>query len=175
MYNRTYWLDHVLDKANEFTVIQIGDDVYTITPHGVVMQQGTYQDAAHFNNIEEAVFANETAVNLLINFARQTKWYADEHIPKMESSIKKLHEVETGTVSMTNTLTFPFNNSQKTVALAKTRDNTDYVVITEVQSTTGNVGEIAVNDILTNGFKLAYTGSAPSVTVKYKIMGGYNA
>lgn len=37
----------------------------------------------------------------------------------------------------------------------------------------GNVGEIVVTDKLTNGFKLAFTGSASSVTVKYTVIGGY--
>lgn len=175
MYERTYWLDHVLDTTNEFTVTQLDGDVYTIVPHGKVMQQGTYQDAAHFNKIEEAIFANETATELLINFARQNKWYAEEHIPALEASVKKLHAVETGTISLTNSLTFPFNNSQKTVALKKVRDMVDYVVVAEVQSAVGNAGEIEVSDMLTNGFKVSYTGSASSVTVKYKIFGGYNA
>ena len=100
------------------------------------MQQGTFQDAAHFNSIEEGMTANELALNLLINFARQNKWDAEafelQHatvhgeldglIDALNQSVERLHSVETGTKTLTNTSRFPFNNSQQTVALATTRD-----------------------------------------------------
>lgn len=180
MRNRTYWVDHVLSETSKFQVVQsaLGDDVYTITPFGAVMQQGTFQDAAHFNSIEEGLTANEVALNLLINFARQNKW--DEEglrtlIGTLDVSVEKLHSVEVGTKTLTNTSKFPFNNSQQTVALTTKRDTSNYVVVTEIQSFDGNVGEVVVSEQLANGFKLAYTGSAPSVTIKYKVIGGFNA
>ncbi len=191
MRKRTYWVDHVLSETSKFQVVQssLGDDVYTITPFGTVMQQGTFQDAAHFNSIEEGMTANELALNLLINFARQNKWDAEafelQHatvhgeldglITALNQSVERLHSVETGTKTLTNTSRFPFNNSQQTVALATTRDTSNYVVVTEIQSFEGNVGEVIVSEQLANGFKLAYTGSAPSVTIKYKVIGGFNA
>jgi len=39
-------------------------------------------------------------------------------------------------------------------------------------SAIGNPGEIVVSDKLVNGFKIAHTGSAPSVTIKYTVIGG---
>ena len=48
----------------------------------------------------------------------------------------------------------------------------NYIVITEVVNANGNVGEITVSDKLINGFKLAFTGSATAVTVKYTVIGG---
>lgn len=191
MRNRTYWVDHVLSETSKFQVVQsaLGDDVYTITPFGTVMQQGTFQDAAHFNSIEEGLTANEVALNLLINFARQNKWDLEAFVAEdatvhgelralisaLDQSVDKLHSVETGTKTLTNTSKFPFNNSQQTVALTTTRDTSNYVVVTEIQSFDGNVGEVVVSEQLANGFKLAYTGSAPSVTIKYKVIGGFNA
>ena len=172
MYSRTYWVDHALSETNKFTIKQVSGDVHTIVPYGTVMQQGVPQDAAHFNNIEEALSAHEIALGLHSNALMQ---HMDE-IKKnaaLAEVVDKLHTVETGTVTLTNSAKFPFNNSQKTVALAAQRNTPAYVVITEVKSFVGNVGEIVVSDILANGFKIAFTGSATSVTVEYKILGGY--
>lgn len=172
MYSRTYWVDHALSETNKFTIKQVSGDVHTIVPYGTVMQQGVPQDAKHFNNIEEALSAHEIALGLHSNALMQ---HMDE-IKKnaaLAEVVDKLHTVETGTVTLTNSAKYPFNNSQKTVALAAQRNTPAYVVITEVKSFVGNVGEIVVSDILANGFKLAFTGSATSVTVEYKILGGY--
>lgn len=172
MYSRTYWVDHALSETNKFTITQVSGNVHTIVPYGTVMQQGVPQDAKHFNNIEEALSAHEIALGLHSNALMQ---HLDE-IKKnaaLAEVVDKLHEVETGTVTLTNSAKYPFNNSQKTVSLVATRNTPDYVVITEVKSFVGNVGEIVVSDILANGFKIAFTGSATSVTVEYKILGGY--
>ena len=172
MYSRTYWVDHALSETNKFKITQVSGDIHTIVPYGPVMQQGVPQDAAHFNNIEEALSAHEIALGLHSNALMQ---HMDE-IKKnaaLAEVVDKLHTVETGTVTLTNSAKYPFNNSQKTVALAAQRNTPAYVVITEVKSFVGNVGEIVVSDILANGFKIAFTGSATSVTVEYKILGGY--
>ena len=172
MYSRTYWVDHALSETNKFTIKQVSGDVHTIVPYGTVMQQGVPQDANHFNNIEEALSAHEIALGLHSNALMQ-------HMDEIEKNaalaevVDKLHTVETGTVTLTNSAKYPFNNSQQTVALAAQRNTPAYVVITEVKSFVGNVGEIVVTDILANGFKIAFTGSAKSVTVEYKILGGY--
>lgn len=79
---------------------------------------------------------------------------------------------ERGTVSLTNTLAFPFNNSVKSVSLAVNQKDTNYIVVAEITSASGNPGEIVITDKLTNGFKIQYTGSAKSATVKYAIIGG---
>ena len=172
MYSRTYWVDHALSETNKFKITQVSGDIHTIVPYGTVMQQGVPQDAAHFNNIEEAISAHELSLGLHSNALMQ---HVDE-IKKnaaLAEVVDKLHTVETGTVTLTNSAKYPFNNSQKTVALAAQRNTPAYVVITEVKSFVGNVGEIVVSDILANGFKIAFTGSATSVTVEYKILGGY--
>ncbi len=176
MYSRTYWVDHALSETNKFTITQVSGNINTIVPYGTVMQQGVPQDANHFNNIEEAVSAHDMAIGLHTNALIQHKSQLDaneKEIASLENSVDKLHTVETGTVTLTNSAKYPFNNSQKTVSLSATRNTPDYVVITEVKSFSGNVGEIVVTDILANGFKMAFTGSATSVTVGYKILGGY--
>ena len=156
MYQKQHWQDHVTTPGSLFTITDHGDGTYTITPAGKVMQQGTPQDQAHFNNMEEGIFDAHTAVALLLNYARQNSW-----------------EIENGTAQLTNSMQFPFNGSQKSVALAITKESADYIVLTEVVATDGNVGEIVVSDKLINGFKLAFTGSATAVTVKYTVIGGF--
>lgn len=155
MYHKTHWQDHVTTPGSLFTIADHGDGTYTIAPAGKVMQQGTPQDQAHFNNMEEGIFDAHTAVALLLNYARQNSW-----------------EVESGAAQLTNSMKFPFNGSQKSIALTAVKESVDYIVLTEVAATDGNVGEIVVSDKLINGFKLAFTGSATAATVKYTVIGG---
>lgn len=156
MYERTYWKDHVRTPDNTYNVKSNGDGTSTITPAGEVMQQGTPQDQTHFNNLEVGVSDAHAAIGLLINFARQNAWV-----------------VERGQVDLTNTGIYPFNTSAKTVALATVQDVTDYIVVAEAVTAAGNVGEIVTTDKLANGFKLGYTGSAKTATIKYTVIGGY--
>lgn len=64
-------------------------------------------------------------------------------------------------------------DSQKTVALQMQRPSRDYIVITEASNVKGNLGQIEVSDQLSNGFKVAYTGSATAATINYIVIGGY--
>ena len=135
-----------------------------------------------------------TSIMLLINAIRQQGWQTTEEI---EAAIEELntellaeigadrsrltaieawdtkHSTQiTGQVTLTNSLEFPFNNSEKSVSIT-TQDNAKYVVLTEIVSAVGNPGEIEVSDKLNNGFKLSFTGSASQVIVKYTVIGGY--
>lgn len=170
MRERTYWVDHVLSETNKFTVILVGGDVYSIVPYGTIMQQGTYQDAAHFNSIEESLTAHEAALLTLIDHAQHSR----EQLEAAQANIDELCATETGTVTLTNTAKYPFNNSKQTVALSANRDTGNYVVVVEVTAASGNVGEIIVSDQLVNGFKIEYTGSASSATISYKVIGGWS-
>ena len=98
-------------------------------------------------------------------------------INEHEGDISKLTsrtDMVTGTVTLTNSKSFPFNDSVQTVAISPTRQNVNYIVDYYVSSAVGNVGDIVVSDKLLNGFKIEYTGSASSVTIKYQILGGMN-
>jgi len=80
---------------------------------------------------------------------------------------------ESGTVTLTNTQTWPFNNSLYTVALQTPRDTMNYTVTVEIVSATGGAaGAITVANKLLNGFQLSFDGSAASVTVRYNVTGG---
>lgn len=92
-----------------------------------------------------------------------------------ETNITKLTkrtDMVAGSVTLSNSQAFPFNNSQVTVPISVERDNQDYIVDYEVTEAVGNVGDIVISAKLVNGFKIEYTGSASSVTVKYQVLGG---
>ena len=80
--------------------------------------------------------------------------------------------VLTGTVTLTNTKNYPFNNSLATVALPFSVDSRFYEVLTTVEASDGETGDIIVFGKAVNGFKLAYTGSAHQVVVGYRVLGG---
>ena len=105
----------------------------------------------------------DVASKLIINVLRQHMWQNEDDALICEE----------GTKTLTNTKRFPFNDSKASVSLAKTQKNTKYVIIAEPSTVAGNIGDINVSDRLTNGFKLAFTGSAKSVTVKYYVIGGF--
>ena len=121
--------------------------------------EGTQQVEAELALVD---LDKDTAVALLINAIRQHEWQneADALI------------CEQGTVTMTNTGAFPFNNSQQTVALVKTQKNVKYAIIADIKSANGNPGEVVASDKQINGFKLAFTGSAKSAVVEYIVIGG---
>ena len=140
MYNRTKWLDKVVDADT-----------------GELIQEGTDQSAGNFNNMENGISDNNTAAALLLIAAGQ---------------IIAEQTVEEIVVQLTNSASYPFNNSVKTVSMATTRTNTNYSVEAEVVEHDGEVGHIFVTDKLLNGFKVRYDGSAASATVKLIIKGG---
>jgi len=170
-YLVTLWLDEV----DQYEDIFVEEDVSSVVEGGVrhtkhrgtVTQAGTPLNAANFNNMEAGILDAHVAHELLLNALRQSVW----RIENLETATAQ----ETGSVTLTNSLQFPFNNSQVSVALSKTRDNQNYVVeILSVTPTGGPAGEIEVTDRLVNGFKIAFTGSASSVTVTYAVIGGFD-
>ena len=140
MYNRTKWLDKVVDADT-----------------GELIQEGTDQSAGNFNNMENGISDNHTAAAMLLIAAGQ---------------IIAEQTVEEITVQLTNSASYPFNNSQKTVSMATTRTTTAYTVEADVLESDGEVGHIFITDKLLNGFKVRYDGSATSATVRLIIKGG---
>lgn len=113
-----------------------------------------------FYNMETGILANHVLGAYLLQQAMaQQRVLAD-----LEGEIRE--------VTLTNSLEYPFNNSARTVALTHERDTLAYRVDVEVLSADGLVGDVEVYDKALNGFKLRYTGSAGSVTVRYYVHGG---
>ena len=163
MYNRTEWQDHVTQYDNRYREQNNSDGTVTHIPvEGEVIQEGTPQNATNFNNMETGIFAANEAAAEMARVALQH-----------ERTINALVG-ETATITLKNTSAYPFNNSVKSVSLAKPRDTVDYTVDAYVTEPTdgASVGRIVVTDKLKNGFKIAYTGGAASATLKYTVRGG---
>ena len=90
MYNATKWLDKVVDVDS-----------------GEVIQAGTDQSAAHFNNMESGITDASVAAAMLLIAAGE---------------LQSQTEIERHVVELKNTASYPFNNSAKTVSLAITRE-----------------------------------------------------
>jgi len=142
VYAKTQWKDHIVDAS------------------GNVIQQGTPVNGNNLNNMENGIFEAYELGNVLLQQVMQHK--------RLLADL----EGEVGQVTLTNTQAYPFNNSKITVALQKARDTLNYTVQTEIISANGFPGDIKISDKQLNGFKIEFTGSATSVTVKYIVRGG---
>jgi hypothetical protein len=142
MYKREYWKDHVVDQNNE------------------VIQQGTLQDQAHFNNIETGIDDVSIATQILM-------------FKSILNDYEQKEEIHVVSLDMNSGQSWPFNNKDTIVALSILRENTNYSVDIDVLDYSGGrLGNIRVSDRALNGFKLVHDGSATTVRVKVKISGG---
>ena len=152
-----YSLRFILDDGREFRTGSIrgekGEQGDGYNPDVITGLQTYADDAVAAQHLD-----TETAVGLLVNEIRQVRW--------------DLPQCEVGSATLTNAMEFPFNNSKQTVALATRQVDTNYAVIASIESSVGNAGEVVVSEKQTNGFKLAYTGSAKSAVVNYIVIGG---
>lgn len=143
MYNRSYWVDHVVDQQGE------------------IIQQGTLMDQQHFNNIEFGI-SDGDLTHAIMQF---------KNIQEDYDTIAEVRTVTL--VNNENNGKWPFNNKETTVALQQIREHIDYEVDIEVVSYSGGrLGNIKVLDRALNGFKLLHEGSATSVELKIRISGG---
>lgn len=165
-YTPINWQNRVVERPRTYSEVTNQDGTKTYTPApGEVLQEGTPQSAQNFNIMDDGIMDAHVAAKLVLNALRQCGWRVED--------LEKATVQETGTKTLTNSLKFPFNNSQVSVPLTNRRDNLNYVVVIVSVTGTGNVGEVEVSDRLVNGFKIAYTGSAKSVAVTYAVIGGY--
>lgn len=142
-YNRTFWVDHVVDQ------------------HGEIIQQGTLMDQVHFNNIEHGI-ADDDLTHAIMQFKNIQEDY--------DTIAEVLSVTLTGTE---NSGKWPFNNKEKTVALQQIREHIDYEIDLEVISYSGGrLGTIKILDRALNGFKLLHEGSATEVVLKVRVSGG---
>jgi len=165
-YNGTYpstiVFNYQVEVANATTVtIQAGTGAYAPADDFNALSD-------HVDDITVQAAANELAVREIVASLIQD----ERQIAKL---VRAASATETGTVTLTNSKEYPFNNSRVTVAITNTRDNLFYDVETSVTAYSGGPpGDIIVSDKQLNGFKLEFDGSAKSVTVAYKIKEGMN-
>ena len=177
--------NHMLSIANEYAeTTEVGYAVgdYCIYENRLyrcttaIAVGGETWDASHWEavNVGDRLEAAENRVgtSVLATQAQNLSDAINEHEGDIED-LKDRTAVVSGTVTLTNSQDYPFNNSIQTVAIANTRDNMDYVIDWVVTASSGrNVGDILISDKLLNGFKIEFTGSATSVTIKYLVVGG---
>ena len=168
MYLWTNWVDETDQYEDRYTETMNGDGTIThVKVRGEVYVEGTPQDAAHFNKMEAGILDAHAAVQQLLNAQRHDLWRIE--------ALEKATDQETGTVTLTNSQDFPFNNSIVSVPLTIERDNLNYVVVViKVEPTGGPSGDIDITERQVNGFKMAFTGSASSVKVTYAVIGGFD-
>ena len=143
-YNWKDWKDHVTEFEDRYTESRNDDGTITHTPvEGEILQQGTPQSAKNFKHLEDGITnASELAALLAIGAIHQRQ--------QTENLSGDVLEVE-----LTNSMEYPFNNSVKTVALKRPRNNLDYTVTAEVMECSGgSAGDIEVTEKLVNGFKI---------------------
>lgn len=175
MYSILIWKDHSINPNNTYKITENADGTITLAPAGTVIQQGTNMSATNFNNMEFGIADSDLATRILTIAVRD----ADDRLTVNAADIsaavaeyKKEFAVEEKTVTLTNSAAYPFNNSVKSVSMTATRKNKNYFIEYEVTAKNGNVGEVEISDKQLNGFKVAFTGSATSVTLKLFIKGG---
>lgn len=169
MHNQTSWLDHVTQFPSRRQITNNPDGTANVVnAQGEIIQQGTLMSATNFNNAENGIQAAQMAVQVLLHYFLQFDRWVRQTIANYAAEF--LSEVRT--VTLTNTLRFPFNSSLITVNLLTARRTLNYDVTWEVTTTNGNVGDIKVTDKQLNGFKIEFMGSATSVTLTVRIKGG---
>lgn len=120
-----------------------------------IIQPGTPMNAQNFNNMENGILANDALAAVLSQAQRQAVLANAEW------------EVESGSATITPA------NTDNTISIVKARNRTTYNVTIEVNSATGGtVGDIIISGKQANGFKVKYTGTASSITIRYHIQGG---
>lgn len=124
---------------------------------GEIIQEGTDQSAGNFNNMENGISDASAAAAMLLIAA---------------GLLQQQAAVEKHVVTITNTASQPFNNSQQTISLDGTKDSTDYFVDVEIADHDGNVGDVKIYDKQVNGFKVKFEGGATSATLILRVQGG---
>jgi len=164
MIDPIYWKDYRAQYPYRFELTDLGNGYWQIVKApGEILEPGTAMSAANFNDLDKKGLEGIMHGLMLSQYVKQ-----------LAQKIEGL-EGEQISVTMTNTEKYPFNNSQKTVALTAPvkRVTNKYTVLVEVVSVTGGcVGDIEITNKLENGFKIAFTGSATSVTVNCIVQGG---
>ena len=162
MKNPIFFKDHVVEYPNRYLENDLGNNLVSLTKSpGTVVQQGTPLNASNFNNVDLGGIQG-ILVGLL----------TAQHAHQLSQKVEGL-EGEQIEVTLTNTQSYPFNNSVTTVSLSQRRTTKDYSVAVELlDKTGGGAGDIVISDKLLNGFKIAFTGAASSVKVNCIIRGG---
>lgn len=160
------WKDRQVEHPHRVTLVNNGDGTYDIQKSpGRIEEEGTPQKEANFNNMDLGIFEALMVAEEALRSSRLN----EQEIGGLDAEI---HEV-----TLNNGYVYPFNNSVVTVQLDKLRNKNSYTVNVEVESVTGDpgcsAGDVQIYDKLNNGFKVHFSGSAKTATVKLYVRGGF--
>ena len=143
MYEEKLWLDHVTEFEDRYREQTNADGTITHIPvEGEVLQQGTPQNAQNFNHMETGISEAHALAGLLVISAIHQGQKLDDLAG------------ETIQVTLTNSESYPFNNSQKTVALGTNRNNLNYTTLVKKVSIVPL--EVIVRNIAAGSFAKHY-------------------
>lgn len=77
MYERIVWKDEVRNPDKTFSYTDNGDGTMTFARAGTQVQQGTNQNAVHFNQMDDGIEAANVAVNLLFSYIGMKLGFSD--------------------------------------------------------------------------------------------------
>lgn len=122
---------------------------------GTVIQVGTPMNAANFNNQENGILANNALGAVISQAQRAAETNGLEW------------EVESAAATLTG------SGVNLSVSLTKLRNRTTYNVGFEISSVTGGTaGDIIVSGKQANGYQIKYSGTATSITGRWRVQGG---
>ena len=160
-YQLLTWVVEARIPQRTFTMVTNADGTITLTPAGTEIKKGTPLAAVTFQRMEYGVMDGMGLGAFLADMQLKLQ-------NKVESLVGEAH-----TVTLTNTKSYPFNNSQTTIAMTTKRNTKDYKVLCEiVDKSPEGVGDVIISDKQLNGFKIRYTGAATSVTMNLYVIGG---
>ena len=172
MYNQTRWVDRATQYEDLYTESSgINGTTRHVPYEGEVVDEGTPQDAAHFNNIESGIQDVTMALQIFMTDAYHKHQIDAAHQELMDAEVLG----EQKEVKLTNSAKYPFNSTMdipETVSLTQVRKNKFYSVECEIKSHKGEVGELIVTQKAENGFKLSFNGAGSEVVVTVRVKGG---
>ena len=87
-WGRTKWKDHYTEFTNVFTITDLGNGRYSIVPvEGEIIQQGTSQNADHFNNIEDGIQENQSLAQLMYTFLMLKVGHSEHTLETLEEAM----------------------------------------------------------------------------------------
>lgn len=161
-------LTSLISKSNNNLVDEnTTKSIYNVLLNGREFK-GSYDTNKSFSKRDVVVYTSPTGEvvikEALRNIAAGESYSADDWT---EPSLGKPY-YNTGSLTLSNTVEYPFNNSDTVVTLSREMENTDYIVLFGYSDDT--IHEIEVFDKCVNTFKVRYWGTSNIVNVSYVVM-----
>lgn len=161
MYIPVFWEDRIVEFPRRFSAESLGNGLYNCLPApGEIIKKGTQQSKRNFGKMDFGVLENA----LMIGFASMNLRLVQESLDDVRG--------QTMTATLNNTLKYPATNAEKTITLPRVLNNTDYTVEAEITEADGPVEFVEVYGKALNAFKVRYSGSARTVSLKLHVIGG---